>query len=276
MRISLSNIAWDIQEDPQVAKILGSFGIDAIDIAPGKYFPDPTNVKDVDVINIKRWWAAHGIEIVGMQSLLFGTIGFNVFGSKKSQEAMLEHLRAVCNVGACLGATRLVFGSPRNRDRSGWSDNKALDQAIGFFTQLGSIAQEQGVIVCLEPNPIRYGANFMTNSEDTARVVTAVNHSAIRMQFDTGALTINREMPETVLAHNGSIVGHVHASEPDLLPLGDGTTDHRQMHKALLQYLPQHPVSIEMVATKNEPHLQSIERALTCAIEWYCPERRTI
>lgn len=268
MRLAISNIAWDIAEDTSVAKLLGKFGVDAIDVAPGKYFPDPANAKDEDIANVRRWWADQDIEITGMQALLFGTTGLNVFGESESQEAMLEHMRAVCRIGAGLGATRLVFGSPKNRDRSGLSDAQALDQAVSFFRRLGSAAQEHGVIVCLEPNPSRYGANFMTTSNETAHVVAAVGHRAIRMQFDTGAITINGEYPEDVLESNAGLIGHVHASEPDLVPLGDGGTDHRLMHKAVQQYLPNHLVSIEMVATK-EPHLQSIERALTCAVECY-------
>jgi len=204
-----------------------------------------------------------------MQALLFGTTGLNVFGDSKSQQAMLEHLRAVCRIGAGLGATRLVFGSPKNRDRSGLSDAQALEQAVSFFRRLGNTAQEHGVIVCLEPNPTRYGANFMTTSAETAHVVAAVGHEAIRMQFDTGALTINVESPEAVLECSSRFIGHVHASEPDLVPLGDGGTDHQLMHRALSQHLPEHLVSIEMVATKEEPHLLSIERALVCAVECY-------
>ena len=269
MRLAISNIAWDISEDASVADLLGKFGVDAVDVAPGKYFPDPANAKDEDIAKVRRWWADHGIEITGMQALLFGTTGLNVFGESKSQEAMLEHLRAVCRIGAGLGATRLVFGSPKNRDRSGLSDAQALEQAVSFFRRLGNTAQEHGVIVCLEPNPTRYGANFMTTSAETAHVVAAVGHEAIRMQFDTGALMINRESPEAVLECSSRLIGHVHASEPDLVPLGDGGTDHQLMHRALSQYLPEHLVSIEMVATKEEPHLQSIERALVCAVECY-------
>ena len=269
MRLAISNIAWDIAEDTSVAKLLGKFGVDAIDVAPGKYFPDPANAKDEDIAKVRRWWADHGIEITGMQALLFGTTGLNVFGESKSQEAMLEHLRAVCRIGAGLGATRLVFGSPKNRDRSGLSDAQALEQAVSFFRRLGNTAQEHGVIVCLEPNPTRYGANFMTTSAETAHVVAAVGHEAIRMQFDTGALMINGESPEAVLECSSRLIGHVHASEPDLVPLGDGGTDHQLMHRALSQHLPEHLVSIEMVATKEEPHLQSIERALVCAVECY-------
>lgn len=269
MRLAISNIAWGIAEDTSVAELLGKFGVDAIDVAPGKYFPDPAHARDEEIADVRRWWANHGIEITGMQALLFGTTGLNVFGENKSQEAMLEHLRAVCRIGAGLGATRLVFGSPKNRDRAGLSDAQALEQAISFFRRLGHAAQEHGVIVCLEPNPTRYGANFMTTSEETAHVVEAVSHGAIQMQFDTGALTITRESPEDVLETSAGLIGHVHASEPDLVTLGDGETDHRLMHKVLQQHLPDHVVSIEMVATKLEPHLQSIERALTCAVECY-------
>lgn len=269
MRLAISNIAWDIAEDSHVAELLGKFGVDAIDVAPGKYFPDPANAKDKDIANIRRWWADRGVEITGMQALLFGTTGLNVFGQSKSHEAMLEHLRAVCRIGAGLGATRLVFGSPKNRDRTGLSDSQAFEQAVTFFRRLGNAAQEHDVIVCLEPNPTRYGANFMINSEETAHVVAAVSHRAIRMQFDTGALMINGESPEDILKRNAGLIGHIHASEPDLLPLGDGGTDHRLMCKALSQYLPEHVVSIEMVATKEEPHLLSIERALTYAVECY-------
>ena len=269
MRLAISNIAWDIGEDTSVAKLLGKFGVDAIDVAPGKYFPEPANAKDEEIANVRRWWAGHEIEITGMQALLFGTTGLNVFGDSNSQEAMLEHLRAVCRIGAGLGATRLVFGSPKNRDRSGLSDAQALELAVSFLRRLGNTAQEHGVIVCLEPNPTRYGANFMTTSAETAHVVAAVGHEAIRMQFDTGALTINGESPEAVLECSSRFIGHVHASEPDLVPLGDGGTDHQLIRKALSQHLPEHLVSIEMVATKEEPHLQSIERALVCAVECY-------
>lgn len=269
MRLAISNIAWDIAEDVLVAELLRKFSVDAIDVAPGKYFPDPVSTKDKDIVNVRRWWADHGIEITGMQALLFGTTGLNVFGDSKSQQAMLEHLQAVCRIGASLGATRLVFGSPKNRDRTGLTDAQALEQAIIFFRQLGNIAQEHGVTVCLEPNPIQYGANFMNNSNETARVVAAVSHGAIRMQFDTGALTINKESPEDVLESNAGLIGHVHASEPDLVPLGDGRTDHRLMSKMLHQHLPDQIVSIEMVATKEETHLHSIERALTWAVKCY-------
>lgn len=269
MRLAISNIAWNTSEDETIATLLQRFGVDAIDVAPGKYFPEPAKATDENIARIKNWWSERGIEITGMQALLSGTTGLNVFGQPETQDSMLQHLTAVCRIGAGLGAKRLVFGSPKNRDRTGLSDKEAMDVAVPFFRRLGNIAQNYGVVICLEPNPICYGANFMTTSAETAQVVEQIAHPAVRMQLDTGALTINGEDPATVLKNSAPLIGHVHASEPDLLPLGDGGTDHSKVVAALEQHLPNHVVSIEMLATKNEPHEVSIERALTVAILHY-------
>ena len=269
MRLAISNIAWDTAEDEDIAKLLKQYGVDAIDVAPGKYFPDPKNASSVDIARVRDWWLNHGIEITGMQALLFGTTGLNLFGSNDTQTAMLEHLEAVCRIGEGLGATRLVFGSPKNRDCSSLSSEEAREIAIRFFRQLGDIASRHGVQICLEPTPPCYGANFMINNADTANIVVAVAHPAIRMQLDTGALAINGEEPATVLQNSATLIGHIHASEPDLVPLGDGGADHAKVAACLKRRLPEHIVSIEMLATRNEPHLVSVERALGVAIRHY-------
>lgn len=269
MRLAISNIAWDPAEDLAVGELLVARGVDAIDVAPGKYFPEPEEARDADILAVRDWWSDRGIAITGMQALLFGTTGLNVFGSPDIQAAMLRHLAAVCRIGAGLGATQLVFGSPRNRDRDGLDDSETSAIALPFFRALGDIAAAQGVSICLEPNPPRYGANFMTSSPETAQMVRQIAHPAIRMQFDTGALAINGEDPMTVLEDCAPLIGHVHASEPDLVPLGDGGTDHGRAARALAQYLPDTVVSIEMVATREEPHAVSIARALVVATRHY-------
>lgn len=269
MRLAVSNIAWDTAEDVEIAALLQRFGVDAIDVAPGKYFPDPAKATEQEIKRVKGWWAERGFEITGMQALLFGTAGLNLFGPPDVQHAMLQHLSAVCRIGAGLRATRLVFGSPKNRDRTGLSDEETSDASTAFFRRLGDVAESHGVVICLEPTPPAYGANFMTTSAATAQVVAEVRHPAIRMQLDTGALTTNQEEPAVVLEHCAPLVGHVHASEPNLLPLGDGGCDHGKVSQALAKHLPAHVVSIEMLATKDESHAESIERALKVAVRHY-------
>lgn len=269
MRLAISNIAWDVAEDEAIASLLHCYGVDAIDIVPGKYFPEPSKATYQDMARVKSWWAERGIEITGMQSLFFGTSGLNVFGSSEIQIEMLQHINAVCHIGAGIGAKRLVFGAPKNRDRSGLSDQETMYAAVPFFLRLGDIALSHGVVICLEPNPTCYGANFMTTCAETIRVVEQVAHPSIQMQLDTGAITINGEDVEAVLKDCAPRIGHIHASEPDLLPIGDGGTKHSIFAEAIKNYLPKNVVTIEMVASKNEPHTVSIERAIIQSILHY-------
>lgn len=273
MKIAISNIAWDPAEDVQVAALLRRHGVGAVDLAPSKYFAQPAAARDSEIEAVRRRWSDEGMVVTGMQSLLFGTTGLNLFGPPGVQQAMLDHLQAVCRIAAGWAAAgdvpRLTFGSPRNRDRSGLDDAAAGAVAVSFFRRLGDIAQAAGVIVCLEPNPARYGANFMLTHAEAAGVVASVDHPAIRLQLDVGALTIQHEAVTDVLAAHGARVGHVHLSEPDLLPLGDADTDHAAIARALGAALPGHWATIEMLATRDEPHLAAIERAVRVACAHY-------
>lgn len=269
MRISFSNLAWDAHEDEAVARLLRDYEVDAVDIVPTKYFADLRHASADDVQRVRAWWMERGIEPVGMQSLLFGTEGLNVFAAAPVQQAMLDHLAAVCRIGGELGATRLVFGSPRNRDRSGLTDEATQAMAVEFFRRLGDIAHSSGVVICMEPNPPAYGCNFVTDANQAAQFVTDVEHPAIRMQLDIGAITMNGEDVDAVARQHASLIGHVHASEPMLVPLGDGGGRHDLAGQAVARALPHHIVTIEMVATRNEPHLAAMERALEIAVRHY-------
>ena len=269
MRVSISNIAWETTHDEEVCGILQRHGVDAIDIAPGKYFSDFAEASVEHIARVRSWWFDRGIEIIGMQSLLYGTQGLNLFSEPDVQQRMLDHLQQVCRIGDGLNARRLVFGSPRNRDRSGLSDEQAFEKAISFFRRLAEVAQRHGVTICLEPNPECYGSNFMTSSTETAAVVEAVAHPAIKMQFDTGALSINGESPSTICSEFWSLIGHVHASEPQLVHVGTGATDHPASAAALQEFLPDAPVTIEMLTNSTDDPMAAVEASVEFVVDGY-------
>jgi sugar phosphate isomerase/epimerase len=182
---------------------------------------------------------------------------------------MLDRLQAVCRIAAGLGATRLVFGSPKNRDRLSLSDDEVAEVAGVFFRRLGDIAADHGVFICLEPNPARYGCNFLTGTDEAARMVRLVAHGHVRLQLDTGAIAINGEDPVLLVEQHGDLIGHVHASEPDLVPLGDGNAPHADVARALRSRTTIGLVAIEMLETKKEKPIEAIERALRTADKSY-------
>ncbi len=269
MRLAISNIAWDVAEDAAVAACLAQHGIDIIDVAPGKYFPEPEKASHEAVDKVRRWWAARGIVVCGFQGLLFGTDGLNMFGDASAQRAMLDRLAAVCRIAALMHATCLVLGSPRNRDRTGLTDQQADDIAVPFFRSLGDIAASYGLIFCLEANPARYGCNFLTSTQAAARMVRLVNQPALRLQLDTGTIAVNGEPAAELIARHADIIGHVHASEPDLVPLGEGGANHHLVAEALERHLPDSIVSIEMQSPRGARRLATIDRALSAARRHY-------
>ena len=70
MRLGLTNLAWGPSQDEAVAGLLTRLGVDAIDVAPSKYFADVAAVHEAEVRRVRDWWADQGIEITGMQSRL--------------------------------------------------------------------------------------------------------------------------------------------------------------------------------------------------------------
>lgn len=251
--LSISNIAWDVSEDEEIAAILLQRGVSRIDLAPSKYFPNLATVSATEVEHVRRRWNDRGISLIGMQSLLFGTTGLNVFGDSVCQDRLLSHLESVFKVGAELGITKAVFGSPRNRLRGARSDSEALHEAVDFFRRAGDLAMHHDMILCLEPNPTIYGADFMTNIDLTASVAKAAAHPGIGMQWDTGAMFINQEDPATAMNGHASIVGHIHISEPQLAPIGSSEIDHAPMAQAMDRLAPHLTRTIEMLRPDGGP-----------------------
>ena len=268
MRISISNLAWAPPDDEDVARLLRERGVDAIDVAPGKYFADVTAATDAELAGVRRAWEDRGMQIVGMQALLFGTSGLNVFGDATVRARMLDYLEAVCRVGQGLGARHLVFGSPRNRDRSELDDATVERVAVDFFRALGDRALRHDVCITLEPNPVAYGATFMTTSAETAAVVRTVAHEGIGMQLDLGACAMNGEDVSEVVDDFAELVRHVHLSEPGLAPLGDGASDHADA-SAVRSRLSDRVACIEMLMTDEESAVTAVERAVDFAVATY-------
>ncbi|RVT90518.1 sugar phosphate isomerase/epimerase family protein [Sphingomonas crocodyli] len=265
MRISISNIAWDPPEDEAVAEVLRAHGVAHIDVAPGKYFPDPTQASDTAVAEVRGAWADRGVTLYGMQSLLFGTQGFNLFGD---DGRMLDRLKRIGDLAGRLGISFLTFGSPKNRDRGDLSDAEVEAQATTFFRALGDSYADSGVVLCLEPNPVAYACNFMTTTSETAAMVRLIDHPAVRMQLDVGALALNGEAPEDLIAANADIIGHVHASEPQLVAIGEGGSEHDRAASALRAHRPDKIVTIEMAAIAG-PQRDRVDRSIGRTIAAY-------
>lgn len=266
--ISISNIAWDIDEDDSIAELLVARKVLCIDVAPGKYIRTYPDFDQDRVLRIRKWWNSRGIEIIGMQGLLFGVRDAFLFENQDTRENLFTALKKSFGIAKLLGAKRLVFGSPKNRRRGSLNRGEANAIARDFFCRVGDMAHAYGVCLCIEPNPREYGCDFLVSSEEAGRLVEDIDHPSVKMQFDSGACILNGESFFDVLTRFEGFVGHAHLSEPNLVEVGSIDTNHLSVATAIKKSSYRGPLTIEMLTSK-EDRLVKIEKSLAYVQKTY-------
>ncbi|MCI4063845.1 sugar phosphate isomerase/epimerase [Micromonospora sp. R77] len=263
MRVAVSNIAWEPTDDEKVADVLRRAGVAGVEVAPTKVWPDLTTVTPAQARAYGRWWAAAGLPVVAAQSLLFGRPDLTLFGPGRDE--FVAYLGRVVEVCAELGATALVFGSPRNRQRHDLPVEVADRIAVDVFGRLAERAAGAGACLCLEANPPAYGADHLTTAAEAAALVRAVGSPGLRLHLDTACMALAGDDAAACVREFAPLLRHAHLSEPDLGPVGDPDPRHADFVAALRAAdYPGH-VSVEMRPSTDE-RVVSVERAARYAV----------
>jgi sugar phosphate isomerase/epimerase len=266
LQLAVSNIAWEVEEDDDVAAILRSEGITAIEVAPTKWRERPLEASPEEVAVYRRRWEDLGLPIVALQALLFGRTDLQLFGD--TRDALADHLRGMIDLGVALGARALVFGSPKNRVRGPMSEADATRIAVDFFREVGDHASANGAVLCIEANPPEYGCDFITTTAEAVALCAAINNLGIGVNGDLGGMTICGEDPRFAIESAASVLTHFHASEPQLAELG-AEADHDSASAGLVSIGYQGWVSIEMRSGVSFSNVESVGRAVRLAKAWY-------
>ena len=203
---AFSNLAWEPQQDRAVARMLKALDIHAVEIVPTRYWKTPTMATARDLAAVRTRWTRAGFQIVSLQSLLFGRDDLQLFASAASRGYMRDYLKRIFNVAASLGASSLVFGSPKNRSIGAHSRLAARRIAVDFFRAVGDDALRAGVVLGLEANPPEYGTDFLNSGAQLLRFLGYVKHPAIRWHVDSGALILAHEQPSALIKRGAPLI----------------------------------------------------------------------
>lgn len=225
-RLAVSNIAWPASLDEEAFSLLRGLGISAVEIAPTRIWPDWNDATLDNAGELRDRLSRRGFTIPSMQAILFGKPDCKLFGTSSEREALKEHLDRCAALAVALGATSLVFGAPKNRDRGSLTPDQAFDSAAAFFRGASPSFAERGVYLCLEANPPQYACNFASDSHVAASLVRAVDSPGFRLHLDTACMTLaGEDLTASITAH-ADLLQHFHASEPDLGSFERPTIDH--------------------------------------------------
>lgn len=263
MKLAISNIAWKPEDDGAIAETIRAAGADAVELAPTAYWPDPLAADPDARKGVREAWARRGLPVVALQSLLFGYPELNLFDETTRPE-LRRRLRGMLEVAADLGAGPLVLGSPKNRLRRGLAWRDALAVAVPFFRDLGDEATRLGVCLCIEPNPIEYGCDFVSTAAEGRELVEQVGSPGFRLHLDAAGLWLAGDDPAAEVSRSIRHLAHVHLSAPQLGPVaGASPVDYAAVVVALRGAGYQGCVSIEMRAAPDRQGRQvAVQEAL--------------
>jgi len=258
-RLAVSNIAWEPSEEAAVVEVLRREGVDGVEIAPTKWRDKPFDASAADVAAYRRLWEDRGFPVVSLQALLFGRSDLQLFTSLESRRQLGDYLRRVIDFAAAVGAHAMVFGSPKNRVRGSLAMPDAMAIAAEFLRDIGGYCAERGTTMCIEANPVEYGCDFVTTTAEAVALCRAVDHPAVRVNVDLGGITMSHEDSSTAIASARDVIGHYHASEPNLAEIG-AVSRHAEARQALDEIGYTNWISIEMRATAD--NVAAVSRAI--------------
>lgn len=271
MILAVSNIAWDIGDEPAVLAMLRECGIAHLEVAPARVFPDPATATKEEAVGYAKTCRRHGLVVVAMQALLFGRSDLRLFASPHERDELHTYLTHMIRLGGAMGARVMVFGAPRNRRRGGLSPEQADRIAVPFFAGLASEAVEAGTQLVIEANPPHYGADYLVRAGEALELVRSVGSPGLGLHLDTACMTLVDDDVEALLDVAADLVAHVHVSEPDLGPVPGSVVDHRRFARALRAARYDRYVSIEMRPSPNP--VSGVRRAVEHVRSVYRPER---
>lgn len=264
MKLSISSIGWDWSDTARLLPRFRDAGVTGIEVAPTTAWQNWDGASPSAAVELRHFLEDHGFKVPALQAILFGQPQLQVF-NRATWPLFLDHLKLVSSIAASLEAPVLVFGAPKNRLRGLIPYNQAEKLAVEFFQQAGETMADEGVIIGLEPNPVAYGCDFLTNPGDVRHLVGLVQHPNVQLHFDTGAILLSAGRIEREILHQADFA-HYHISAPNLDPLLSFDEEHRQASLALENANYQGWVSIEMRKPADE---ETLFKSILNAKRWY-------
>ena len=265
MKLGVSNIAWSAAQESEALSILGQSSFSAVEVAPTRIadWHDLTAKKLLDYRNLVE---TYGLTICSLQAILFGRPEAQLLADEQAFSLMYDHISRVADIAAMLGATVVVFGSPKNRLKSTRSRPEAFELAVSRLQILGNRFAEVDVKLALEPVPAYYGSDFIDSLKEAKAIVRACRHPSIQLHLDTGCLHLGGEDIASAILGSASQAIHFHISEPDLGSFDNSLCDHVGAGRALAQTDYRGWAIIEM---RQHPSLRHLQGAVSRVAQWY-------
>jgi protein FrlC len=211
--------AYPIEE---VIKRLARIGYDGIEIGCASPHAYPAYLDASGRRELKQVLTDSGIALSSMLPAPGGGPGYNVASpSSLERRASIEHYKEVLELCAQLGGHIVLYVG-------GWrvfgtSREQAWEWSRSALAEIAVTAAGVGVTLVVEPTP--NDSNLIESADDAIELMRAVGAPNVKLMFDTFHAFYRNEVPSDYVYQMGTDLHHVHLSDSDRLPPGQGVVD---------------------------------------------------
>jgi len=246
-QVVVGNLSWKHNNNQMMLSKLRDFGIRQLEVAPYKYFGIISHYQNKTTT----------IPIYSMQAILYPTT-WNIL-CKEQHSQLFDYFSKLFKIVEDHGIKILVFGSPKNRLKLNMTFDEALNIAVDFFSKL---VNTTNCTICIEPNPIEYGCDFINTSTEGRLIVNKVNSPRFKLHLDVGCMQLQNEDIINGIKTNLDILEHIHFSAPHLKLLSTGSLNYNELFNEITQIYNK-KISIEMLNQNDDDIINDIYKLLT-------------
>lgn len=271
MRFAICNEIFEGWEFRRMVEFVARTGYDGIELAPYTFAGHADEISPAQRRELLTIATDHGVKIAGLHWLLVKPSDLQLLAPMESERRRtVDYLKLLVELCADLSGNVMIFGSPRQRRRpDGVAAHVAQSWLVEAFAELGTVAAEHAVTVCLEALPADLTNVLNTNAEVRALVDT-VGHPNVRMMVDVKSMTSETLPIVENLRANAGRFDHVHANDANLRGPGFGDVDFRPILATLQAQRYGGFVSVEVFDFAGGPELiatRSLDYLRACLAE---------
>ncbi len=270
-RLGVSNLAWPARAEARALALLAARGAQGVEVAPTRIAPwDELTPQRLSAF--RQGCTEAGLVVSSMQAIFYGRPEATLLGEPADFEAMAEQVRRIAGIAHALGAGVAVFGAPNSRLRGTLSPADAMQRGAERLRRLGDLAAAGGLVLCMEPVPAIYGADFLNHADEVVEIVRAAGHPSVRAHLDTACVCLAGDDVAAAIRAAAPLLAHYHMAEPQLGPFAHPVLDHARAGATLDEVDYQGWVVIEMrevEAEADEDGLGAVAAAIAYARRHY-------
>jgi sugar phosphate isomerase/epimerase len=212
MKLAVSNLAWDAQDNQEVFKLLNDLDINNVEGVLSK-IDSWDNLTKEKIQYYSDLLKDNNLGINSLQSLFFNVKCDDI----SNVDVILTHFQRLIDYSKILSVNVLVFGTPSLRKKI----NEWENYLIEIFTKLDEMLEGTGIYVLIEPNSKVYGGEFFHNLSEITDFILTNKLKNIKTMIDTHNLLLEGYDPVTEIETHYPLINHIHISEEKLKPLTD-------------------------------------------------------